>query len=203
MPVTVDHSPFDTASLGLHTIGDVLGYLQQQGRIAVSLTVDGDAPGSADLDAVRAYPADDRSVQIETADPRAMALDALAAMEAALGDADTLHQEAADLLQRNDIPAAMRSLSTCLGTWQQTQQCVTQSAALLAIDLNAFSVDGQPLTEIVNGFSDQLREIRSALENQDYVSLSDILTYELSDTGAAWRQAIVALSTEIATGAST
>lgn len=197
MPVTVDHQPLDTAALDLPTIGDVLTHLREKGRIAVELTVDGKSPSNIEMETIRAQPAGEHDVAIATADPREMALDALSAMEQALQQTDDLRQTAADLLQRNEIQPAMQSLGICLTTWQQAQQCVTQSAALTGIDLNALSVDGQPMLELITCFSGQLREIRTALENQDYVSLSDILTYELSETGPAWRNAIAALSTDI------
>ncbi len=198
MPVTVDSAPLDTASLGLESIGDLLDHVQAGGRIAINITVDGQTPDMSDMAAFRALPADAAAIIIETADPREVALDALSGMENALTLTDELHQKAAALLQHNEIQQAMRCLGACLTTWQQAQQCITQCAALLKIDLDQVQADDQPLTEIINRFCEQLRDIRSALENQDYTTLSDILTYELSETGAAWRSAIAALSTDIA-----
>lgn len=198
MPVTVDNAPLDTARLGLQSIGDVLDHVQAQGRVTVNVTLDGQSPDIGDLDSLRALPAEASVLIIETADPREIALDALSGMENALSLTDELHQQAADLLQRNEIQPAMRCLGGCLTTWQQAQQCITQCAALLKIDLDELQADDQPLIEIVNRFTEQLRAIREALENQDYTTLSDILTYELSETGAAWRSAITALSTDIA-----
>ncbi len=200
MPVTVDHAPLDVTRLGLTTLGEVLAHLQEHGRIAIEVRIDGQAPAAIDFEELRARPTDSHDIVIETADPREMALDALTEMEKALSQTEELHQQAADALQRNEIQPAMQSLGVCLGTWQQAQQCLTQSAALLGIDLNTLQVDDQPIVDIITRFSEQLREIRTALEQQDYVSLSDILTYELSETSAAWRNAIVALSTDIATG---
>ena len=50
--------------------------------------------------------------------------------------------------------------------------------ALLRIDLDGLHTDGRSLGEMVREFTEQLRNIKSSLENRDYVSLCDILTYE-------------------------
>lgn len=196
MPVSIDQTIVNTQDLP--TVGAVLDRIAGDRRIAVGVLVDGREPELADLDALRAIPTDAHLVQIETADPREMAMDALVSMEKALNEADASRDQAADLLQRNQTQAAMAQLSACLGVWQQAQQCVTQSAQLVGIDLDEIRVEGQELQAVVSDFATQLREIRRALEDRDYVALSDVLTYELGETGRRWRSAIMSLSSAVA-----
>jgi hypothetical protein len=198
MPVSIDNAILNTQQLGLATVGAVLDHVARQGRVAVSMTVDRAEPDYANTDALRAIATEGHLVQLETADPREMAMDALVAMESALGEADASKDKAADLLQRNQTQAALVQLSACLGVWQQAQQCVAQSAQLVGINLDEIRVDGEDLQAVVSRFAAQLREIRRALEDQDYVALGDVLNYELGETGRQWRSAIVSLSTAVA-----
>lgn len=194
MPVLVDEKPLDVVSLNLRTVGEVLAHVQRDGRMAVELRWDGVPPDLTIPQAVHARDIGSHQLEVITADPRELALDALAAMEQALGDADTARTSATDLLQRNDTAGAMAKLSSCLTTWHQAQQCIQQSARLLKIDLSSIDVDGLPLQTMLEQFSEQLRQIKDALRNQDYVTLSDILTYELDRVSDQWRSALASLS---------
>lgn len=198
MPVLVDEMPLDTVSLNLRTVGEVLAHVQRDGRMAVELRWDGTPPDLTIPQAVHARDIGAHQLEVTTADPRELALDAMAAMEQALGEADSARVSATDLLARNEAPAAMAKLASCLTTWHQAQQCILQSARLLRIDLNTIDVDGEPLHAMLEQFSQQLRQIKDALRNQDYVTMSDILTYELDRAGARWRSAMTSLSCAVA-----
>jgi hypothetical protein len=60
------------------------------------------------------------------------------------------------------------------------------------------SVWGKPLTELLQDFTNQLRQIKTALEHRDFVTLTDILTYEATETSNQWRDALSALRGTIA-----
>jgi hypothetical protein len=51
-------------------------------------------------------------------------------------------------------------------------------------------VEGRPLTQLLTDFTEQLRSIRSALENRDFVLLTDLLVYETTETTRSWHAAI-------------
>jgi hypothetical protein len=38
-----------------------------------------------------------------------------------------------------------------------------------------------------------LREVKQAMENRDFVTLADVLTYEMTETTELWRAAIAAM----------
>ena len=42
-------------------------------------------------------------------------------------------------------------------------------------------------------FAQQHKQIRTALENRDFVTLSDVLIYETEQTGPRWREMLEAL----------
>jgi hypothetical protein len=203
MPVTVDHSPLRAEELGLRTVGQVLAHLKRENRLVVHVLIDGREPDLGRLTDVRKSALKDHQVFIETADPREMALDVLKQVEAQLGEADRLKSEAAKLLQSNQNVRAMEKLSGCLTTWQHAQESLLGSARLLNISLDHVIVGGKPLSELVMEFAEQLKQIKSSLENRDFVMLSDLLIYETTQTSAQWQVAVGTLRKMIGTKATT
>lgn len=193
MPVTVDHSTLRAEELGLRTVGQVLAHLQRERRVVVHVLIDGREPDLRQLGDVRKSPLKDHHIFIETADPREMAIDILRQVEAQLGEADRIKSEAAKLLQNNQNTRAMEKLSGCLTTWHHAQESLLGTARLLNIDLDKITAGGRPLNDLIAGFAEQLKQIRSSLENRDFVTLGDLLIYETEQTSAQWRDALEAM----------
>jgi hypothetical protein len=190
MPVTVDDAPLRTEELGLSTVGQVLTHLQRANRLVVHVLIDGLEPDLDRLRDVRKSPLLNHNVFIETTDPRQMATGILAEVEAQLREADRIRKETVDLLQKNQNVRAMEKLSGCFTTWQHAQKSLLGTAQLLKLDLSKVQVGGQPLTELLSEFTSQLREIKTALENRDFVTLGDLLLYETTQTADKWRAAL-------------
>ncbi len=198
MSVTVDHRPLAAENLGLKTLGQVLAHLQKDSnRLVVHVLIDGEEPDLDHLGKVKQSPVSGHTVFIETADPREMAIDVLDEVESALDEADRLKTEAADLLQRNQNAPAMEKLAGCFTTWQHAQESVLKTAQLLRIDLALIRAGKGTMHELFEEFSRQLKQIRTSLESRDFVTLSDLLLYETTETSAQWRSAIVAMKATI------
>jgi hypothetical protein len=198
MSVTVDRQPLPADQLGLQTLGQLLAHLQKDNRLVVHVLVDGQEPDLAQMSSVRKLALDRHTLFIETADPRELAGEVLVEVQAQLDEADRLRGEASDLIARNQNQKAMEKLSGCFSTWQHAQESVLKTAQLLRLDLAGIRVEGTPLTEMVREFADQLRHIKAALENRDFVLLNDILTYEAPQTTARWRAAVTAIQSSVA-----
>lgn len=194
MSVTVDRQPLAAEEMtGLQTLGQLLQHLQKDNRLVVHVLIDGQEPDLSQMGTVRKLPLDRHTLFIETADPRELAMEALAEVDAQLREADRLRCESSDLIAKNQNQKAMEKLSGCFSTWQNAQESVLKTAQLMKIDLETVRVGGVPLTEMVGQFAGQLRQIRGALENRDFVLLNDILTYEATETTARWQSAVAAL----------
>jgi hypothetical protein len=199
MSVTVDHENLEVETLGLRTIGQVLSHLQRDNRLVVNLLIDGRQPDLDRLPQVRQSPLNGHTLFIETAEPREMALEVIEEVESQLREADRLKGEAVDLLQQTGGGAkAMEKLSGCFSTWHNAQDSVVKVARLLRLDLDGVSVDGRSLTALVEEFSGQLRQVRQALEHRDFVTLGDVLAYEMTETTTQWRGALGAVRQMIA-----
>lgn len=190
MSVTVDHQPLATETLGLQTVGQVLAHLQRQDRLVVHVLIDGQEPDLNQLGRIKQSTLNGHTLFIETAEPRRMALDILEEVEHQLDEADRLKKDAVDLLTGNQATRAMQKLSGCFSTWQHAQQSIQKTAKLLRIDLSRIIIDGKPFPQIVDGFNEQLRSIKSTLEDRDFVALCDTLTYETTETSNQWRAAL-------------
>ena len=198
MPVTIDHETLLTDDLGLTTIGQVLSHVHTRNRLVVNLLIDGEEPDLDRMGDVKRVLLNGHTLFIETAEPRQMALEVLSEVEQQLDEADRLKGEAVDLLQRNAAVRAMERLSGCFSTWQHAQESLLKTGQLLRIDFARIAVDGRRLDDVVNEFAGHLREVKLAMENRDFVTLADVLTYEMTRTTDHWRQAIGAMRGEIA-----
>lgn len=197
MSVTVDHQPLAAEQMGLLTLGQVLAHVQRDDRLVVSVLIDGREPDLQQMNQVRQFPVRNHALFIETAGRVEMAAEVLDVVRQQLADTDRLRSDATDLLRRNECAAAMQRLSGCFSIWQHAQEAVLKTAKLLRIDLDQVSVHGRSLTDLVNGFRDQLGQIKSALESRDFVLLCDTLSYEMTQTTEQWQAALDALRDQI------
>jgi len=193
MAVTVDDQTLATDRLGFTTVGQVLDHLQGLNRLVVNVTINGETPDLDRLDDLRASGLSGNELYIETADPREMAVSVLDEVDQQLYDTDRTRAEAADLLQADRTVKAMEKLAGCFSTWQHAQQSLIQTAQLMNVDLTKLDVDGRSLVSFLQDFSAQLRTIRDALESRDFVTLGDVLTYEMTESSNLWHAAIQSL----------
>src|SRR5262245_33844344 len=197
MSVMVDDKPLAAEQLGLQTVGQVLAHIQKQNRLVVHLLIDGQEPDLAKLPSLRTAPLAGHTLYVETAEPRRMALDVLSDIEQHLKDTDQMRLDCVDLLRANNTGKGLEKLRGCFSAWQHAQESVLKTAQLLRIDLGRILVDGRPFSDVLKGFSEQLKLIRGSLENRDYVSLIDTLIYETGETSDQWRAAIRSMRTVI------
>ena len=198
MSVTVDRQPLATEALGLRTVGQVLAHLQKDNRLVVHVLIDGREPDLGQLGVVRKSPLAGHVLFIETADPKQLAIDAIAEVADQLREAERLRAEASEMLRKGQNVRAMEKLSGCFGTWQHAQESVLKTAQLLRIELGSLRAGDATLPDLLAEFTTQLREIKRALENRDFVLLGDILAYEITRTSEQWLAALAALREMIA-----
>jgi len=198
MHLVVDDKALEADKLGLKTVGEVLSHLQRENRLVVHVLIDGKEPDLAGLPAIRASMLKNHTVYIETADPRKMANEVLDEVSQQLEEADRLRADAVALLQCNSHTQAMQKLSGCFTTWSHAEESIRKVAQLLRIDLSRIMIDGKPFTDVLASFVDQFRNIRSALEDRDFVALSDTLAYEATQTTRQWKDAVAAMRGMIA-----
>ena len=198
MSVTVDQKQLCFRELGLRTVGQVLSHLQRDNRLVVHMLIDGLEPDLSRIGTVRRETLDNHELFIETADPRDLAVEALAEVAEQLKEVDRLRLDASELLGSNQPVKAMEKLSGCFTTWLIAHESILKTAQLLRIDLATLTVGDTTMMDLLTEFTTQLREMKRALEDRDFVQLNDILSYEADRTTGQWREAIGALRRKIA-----
>jgi hypothetical protein len=194
MSVTIDQEELPAEHMGLATVGQVLSHLKSRNRLVVNLQIDGQSPDLDAMDVVRAQPLKDRSVRIETTEPARMVADVCRDVNVLLDEAETSRLTAIELLQKGSHVDAFRQLGVCFNSWSNSRQSVLQLARLLKLDLDKLQLEDRLLSQFLNEFTQQLTDIRTALEARDFVHLTDILSYEADQVNKHWRSALDTIS---------
>lgn len=191
MSIYLDDDPAD------FTGGDLAAVLEQasdslaeSGRLVVEVQRDGKTLSAADLDEHQNTPVGDSEWRLYSVDPRELAVQTLEQVTQRLDEARQAQAEAAELFQEDRAAEALEQIAKAVDAWQESQQAVRQTAALVGLELDGRSVDDQPVEQIINLMIDQLKELRDLLAAGDTVALADALAYEWPQTIDRW-QALV------------
>jgi hypothetical protein len=194
MSVTIDQQEIPAELMGLSTVGEVLAHLKQRNRLVVHLQIDGQSPDLGEMETVRSQRVAGKTVYIETTEPKRIVADVVRDVGLLLDEAETSRVAAIDLLQKGQHVDAFRQLGVCFNSWSNSRQSVLQLARLLRIDLDQVELEDTMLSDWLNQFTQQLTDIRSALEARDFVQLSDVLSFEADQTNQRWRTALDAIA---------
>ncbi|HWB55278.1 MAG TPA: hypothetical protein VG722_13835 [Tepidisphaeraceae bacterium] len=191
MSIIIDDQPLEQTTDQFQNVGDVLEHVRRRdhGRMIVRVLLDGVAPSLADLNQ---QTLGERTLYVETADRKQLVADALGEAAQILDSSEEFRQQAIDALSAGDSETAMQPLNQWLSTWRQTQKAIVESAQAIGINLETLNIQ-----QLVADLANQLRQIKTALESHDYVTLSDILNYEAPASMDQWRQALSAVAERV------
>ncbi|MEM8875966.1 MAG: hypothetical protein AAGD32_17105 [Planctomycetota bacterium] len=191
MSVTVDGEAMNTTEMS--NVGDVIDRLTGENRMITQLLIDGVEPNLDDQAALRTRPIDGGEIYIESASPAVVASEVLEAAILRLDEAEREAATAADLVQQTDATPGVARLSQAFSRWSEAQHAVGQVLGLLNLDPAAFQL---PAT--MDELAAHLREMKQAVEREDYVTLADVLQYDLPGTLGTWRGNVEALRGAVA-----
>jgi hypothetical protein len=186
MSVIVDQQSLPADEMGFKTVGQVLSHLQTKDRVVVNLLIDGVQPDLNQISRIRRSLVVGKTLFIETAKPNEMVCEVLDDVHEQLAGAEKYKTEAAEHLGKNQVARAMEKLGVYFSTWQSAQESVLKTSQLLRLDLETTMVKSKSIADILSDFTSQLRDIRQALVNRDFVSLTDLLLYETAETYPQW-----------------
>ena len=181
----------DECDMAVGSVGEAVAagaaLASDRGRTVTDVLVDGtrwsdDQLASPDIEQATAT-----EVQIITADPGELVSETFAEAAWALSDAGKLQEEAAQLIQAGQPRDAMDKLRDAVSIWLSVQEAVTKGSQLARLDLDSVTMDGISARLCIERLAEQLRMIRSALQANDPVGLSDTLLYEMPEVVDEWR----------------
>lgn len=169
-------------------LGDVKEVLSDSGRMIVAIECDGKSLSTEQVEESMTEPADTYwQVNFQTTRPEHLAGEALEVTNGLLDQIDTLTASTAELLSQSQIKEAMEHMGRLCILWNQAYQGVYNTLKLLNVDPAGIELATGTASGTMDRLLDQLREVKSCLENQDYTQLADILSYELAPLVNDWR----------------
>ena len=198
MAILLDGQPVSCvvdAGQPLRTVLDALRREYAPQRIIVRIERDGALLEGDALDAALAAPFDaGAQLVLHTEDPRSLVARALREVAGSLRRAAGQSGQAAEMLERADLSAALGAVQPTLSPWRDLQQVIQQSGALLGESWLRQTLDDEPLHAHLSALARRLRDLRDALVSQDTVLLSDVLRYELPELAESWARRLETLA---------
>jgi hypothetical protein len=196
MSAYLDNAPLTLDELGDDaSIGQLLEWVRRKlhgtDRLILGLRCNEEVVENEEIAGLLSAPVSDFDrLDVVSGDPRALVKEAVDQARDALDDSLAIVKQAAACLDAGDVMAAMNRLSECFELWGQTHEAVMNGGKLLNLDFQSLEIGGLPFVETLTPLANQLRELKSAIEQRDHVLLRDILRYELDDALASWRRTL-------------
>lgn len=201
MQVTLDGQSFASALPAEASLEALLDEIRPAvgERLIVAVAINGQVLEAPELERVLAAPlARESNVELQSAAPRQLALDALRGLALELGEAPNALNLAAERLAAGQTSAGVQDVGSHLGLWQTLHQALQQCSQLLGENLLARTHEGRTLQVAFEEVVGELSALRDTLEARDMVRLADTLRYELPELCARWQATLSAVAEEVA-----
>ncbi|MEM8783507.1 MAG: hypothetical protein AAGE65_11720 [Planctomycetota bacterium] len=173
------------------------------GRVVVEVRLNDALIGHDQLDdQLEATVAPDDALQLASADPAELGVDALGQARTQLAELGELQGQAADKLQADQAGEALTLVGEAVQHWIQIANAVTQVARLTGLDLDTLTLTtpqgDEPAAAIIAGLSGSLTELRELIQAGDTTTLADALGYEWPGLIERWDALLAAMSERLA-----
>ena len=197
MPVCLDDQAVGLEAPNLGAVpSSARQQLEPDGRIVVEVQLDGQAINGDEIEQGHDATIGDREVRLYLADPRSLATSTLGQVRDQLVQVRAVQAEAAELLQQDEAPQALKKIFQCIKVWRQAQQAVFDTARLLQVNLSQLMIDGAPITDFTTELIENLKVLMELITNRDTVGLADALAYEWSSVVDRWDRLIEVIEEE-------
>ena len=196
MQILIDGTPSEhTAETASEAMQIVRAWAADRQRVVTGIELDGtrlEGDQIAQLDAIEGGGA----LAATTSLPGDLVAEAFRDAAGVLLQTRSDQSAAADLIDEGQVEQAMQHLSVCMGAWNASRQVLDQGLTLLdrSID-DVFVTNGQGDRVSAGGESGcvealvgTLRELKRALEDQDFATVSDLLRFDLEEQTKQWEQ---------------
>jgi len=193
----LDDHPLPEAPTFASALRTAMDHASRLGRILVELSLDGQRVHDALLSNPPERNLGDE-LRAHSADPKALVLQTLHQAAQVLADLAPQQADAGRLIQRGKTDEAVPKLEAIIASWQNAQQAVQQSVALLNLPIgDVVTVDQagrrQTFAETVSSLSARLSELARTFQARDWSAVADVLVYDLVDDANRWQRLIGAI----------
>jgi len=163
-------------------------------RLVTTIRCDGETLEPGDLEAALARPASAYGrIEFQSSDLGELVRTALTGAGELFERSDRNRREAADMLNAGQVSQGMTALGECFTAWTQAHESVVQSSRLLNLDIGRIEMGDVDVAGWLGLLCEKLRELKEALEVNDYVLIADILRYEFDEISEQWKRVVTHL----------
>lgn len=177
-------------------------HAEAMGRIVVEIKADGVTLADRDIESAPDVPGTFQQVSVETASKAELGANVLEAAASALSDLVSAQRFVADQILATKLEPAMNALKEVLDVWQGVRGGTEQVCIMLATDLPTLGAGVGKAEEagaIVGRTAATLSEVMRSVQAQDWSTLADVMTDELSDLARAWQELLGAIASGLNT----
>jgi len=186
---------------GEPTLGATLSAVQERhiesDHVISTVFLDGEALTAAQLSAWKDRPASDfGEVRVEAPCRRELAGHGLRLLSEGLAESNREREKIVDDFCQGRHGEAVGQLVGYLQVWDATQQTLASVTRMMGSE-GDLGAEGGWLAEAsgrIEELSEQLRQLKGALEAQDWVLLSDLLEYEFGPLTSDWQVMLAGLA---------
>lgn len=188
------------------TLGSTLAEVQKQkvgsDDVISQIWVDGELLTAERLADWKARPASEFNEARVEAQPRKNLVSiGLNTIRQGLTESADLRNAIVTSLQQGQIDRAMHSLADYLGMWNTTQKSIVSACHLMDCEFANLDIDvagqSQNIHDLVAELTSHLQDVKTSIENRDFVMLADLLNYEFEGLTATWETLIYNISTTL------
>lgn len=106
--------------------------------------------------------------------------------------------EAASLFQTGSPAEGLNRLDGIFQLWAVLFQSLSDAASFHHFRLADIKIGDRNLPELLSGLSDLIRRLQEAVKSRDYVTVADLLEYEMAEIVPGWIQALDAVLARVA-----
>jgi hypothetical protein len=201
MDVTLDGNPVVIARPSLAAaIAEGVRVARAKGRVIIEVKGDGAMLSDEALTSPSEREDQFQQIQLISAEPRTLVKVTLGDGAEALRALHDEQQRVAGLIHADKGQDAIAGLQSIFQTWTTVKDLVERGGSLLDADLGDVQIGTAP-SETFNIASTRLlghlRRVRTALSNQDWAALADVLEYDLCTEAQAWEQLLDGLAAHV------
>lgn len=170
-------------------------YFNQQEETVLSVSVDGNVL-SADQQKILSEEAADTydKLEIECIKTIRLPIKNVEDLSLLIANVPEVAEGIAVNLQSGNIEQAMKDCDALLQVWAILFQVISDSSKLLSFKLSDVAIGDSNLQVLTVALSQHLLEIKEALSHRDYVTVADVIEYEISPAVEKWQPALSTLT---------
>ena len=175
---------------------------ERQGIVIVGVVADGRPLEGPELERPSDEPSSYETVSFLAATPASLVERSLRDAAEAVAELGQLQPQVVELIHAGDTQQGLEKLQSIFTTWSAVRDVVERGGRLLHQDLMTMDLAGidakAPVQACMSGLSASLVQVKTALTNQDWSLLADVVGYELDGLAKDWKVVLSALADQVA-----